>query len=307
MIRRSENLFRLGAIRLKIILEGWDAVGKSTLARELGRRLGWPVQWLGPAPTSRPFRWYVLGMGSVEVYSKLVRKRAELAPEELFYLELLTWDALLVHCRCTPELVARRLGPEPDGYEGALEPTEGQSYFRDLVRRCSRLPRGQRPEMDLTPGEDAALERGAVLANLGQPSTLDINVDWLAGLARGATPGPQLRGVGCTRGPRVALVGEGLFCSDPPEHRGGAVPYLLRALLSIEPRLTTDDVYLTSSDQPDLARELWQVQPRSVVPIGVQAAKCLPEIGLPCDGIEAPFKAGHEEELGRRIAELAEL
>jgi hypothetical protein len=310
---------------MKIILEGWDAVGKSTLARELGRRLDWPVQWLGPAPVARPFRWYATGMDrhraevldrswwSVAAYGPLVRTRVELKPEELFYLELLTWDSLLVHCRCEPEVVARRLGAAPNEYEAALEPGKGQDYFEDLIERESRLPLEQSFEMDLTPeGDEPPLERGSVRVSTGR-SNLDINVGHLEGLVRGATPGPQLRGVGCTRGPQIAIVGDVEDYGEPLWHRGGVATYLLRALLTVEPRLTTDGVYLTGATWGEpLARELWQVQPRIVLVSGARAHYEVTTSGLEgrdlgCLGEWVRDKPKQEEELGRRIAELAKL
>lgn len=309
---------------MKVILDGWDGTGKSTLAREVGRRLGWPVQWLGQSPVRDPYAWYALGMDrhadevldrswwSIAVYGELVRGRREILPAELFYLELMTWDALLVRCQCSRGLVEERIAREGDGHpaEMALEPGPGMELF-ERTMRASRLPRDQYLVMDTTPsGDRAALVRGDVSRVC--ESNLEVNVQWLEDTVRAATPGPKLRGVGCTRGPRVALVGEGSPYGDPPWHRGGAAAYLLRALLTVQPRLTTDDVYLTNASHPDLAEELWRVQPRAVVPLGRRARERVARIGLRCRGVEHPqwwrrFKSGEEEAYGSRIAELAEL
>lgn len=105
---------------MRLILEGPDASGKSTLAVALAAKLGWPLEHCGP-PGDNPFQEYyrLLALPGERVYDRLfhgemvygplIRGQAGISATEMFYLETLAMPALVIWCTAPAHIIAARL------------------------------------------------------------------------------------------------------------------------------------------------------------------------------------------------------
>ena len=105
---------------MRIILEGPDASGKSTLAVALSTKLGWPIEHCGP-PTDEAFDEYyaMLSLPGFRIYDRLfhgemvygplLRQKSAITATEMFYLETLAMPALVIWCTAPPHIIAQRL------------------------------------------------------------------------------------------------------------------------------------------------------------------------------------------------------
>lgn len=105
---------------MRIILEGPDASGKSTLAVALSEKLGWPIEHCGP-PSDEAFKEYyrLLSLPSNRIYDRffhgemvygpLLRGKSQITHTEMFYLETLALPALIIWCTAPAHIIAQRL------------------------------------------------------------------------------------------------------------------------------------------------------------------------------------------------------
>jgi len=296
-----------------IIIEGWSASGKTTLATRLARRLDKPYLSIGRpqgqlarsvnGELTRLVEGYA-STGAVldqswwsnEVYAPLKRNRQELWPEVRRWLELATADGVLIHCDTDHVEQLEQLTPA-NGDE--LSASTGRKLFHEALGK-SRLPQARRLVYDLNgDGRVRCSDADSVLGRLQRQNlrSFDPRVRW---------------GLGNPYTAQVALVSDrnprgGLPFADSVSGR-----YLLRAMGYLS--WTTDNVYVANADSSTLQVELEPlVQHRGrIVALGRIAEQKLIELGLTPYYVEHPqwwrrFKSGLEKTYARRLAKASGL
>lgn len=284
-----------------VLVEGWDRVGKSTLARKLARWLGKPYVHLGPpkkdtaTELTEVLEAYPDGVvldrawWSARVYAPLARGREELSLTALRWLELAAADGVLVHVDCDPlTLAERQVGLDP--YGRLLPPNQALQAFRDELAR-SRLPPRRRRVYWTGP------YRGAK----ARPEEL---IGWLRSLE--TWTGDALGNPVCAK---AAVVGE--------NHPRGLAPFALSRsgtyLLNVLERLawSTDDLFITNADSPTLVEDLRYLHQagRPIVALGHEAHARLSQLAYrPAFHYHpqfwARFKTGHEVDYLRALAKI---
>lgn len=296
-----------------ILLEGWDEVGKTTLARYLCSNLNLPYVHVGaPTPGGEEdalehHRLVNLagavvdrGWWSNRIYAPLVEGREPMSLETVRWLELAAAGGVLIRVDCDPATLEARL-QHRDAWSDLLPPYEALEHVRATLEQ-TRMPRRRRfiywTGRSVSPGQDPF---GTLIT---RPEELLAELRLLSR----AYPGWRAPGIGNPYLARAALVGERHPRGLRPFERSRSGAYLLRALERLA--WTTDDLYITNATHDDVADELRYLT-RNEVPIvalGAEAEAALRRVGVTASLRKHPqfwarFRYDRLEEYAERLAE----
>jgi len=259
-----------------VILEGWDEVGKTTLARYLCNALRYPYVHIGAPNGDRrdeeehhqavnlPCAVIDRGWWSNRIYAPLEAGRKPMALETVRWLELAAADCAMVLVDCDPATLAARLR-HADAWSDLLPPARALAHVRRTLAG-TRVP--PRRRFVYWTGSEALLPAQAWGTVLSHPAELVAELRLLSA----AYPGWRTHGVGNPYLAQAALVGDRHPRGGRPFERSRSGTYLLRALE--ERAWTTDDLYITNAwHNPALADELRFIgrNGRPIVALGEEA------------------------------------